>query len=188
MTYIAVVPRFRPCVDIMMNPLVIRRSSQWRLLSTLMCVLALQAEGFRSTKQQHNRVSRFITKPRNEAPLDYSLTLFQPQPIPALQPYQVVTSSIRKLGAAAMLATFMASTWSSVSSTTPPTILTTTTTRESVTAAAHIDNNDDLVIQNRMLHYGVYCGPGPADAFSGVLAVDSVDRVCQVSAGLVVDG
>ena len=24
------------------------------------------------------------------------------------------------------------------------------------------------VIQNRIVHYGVYCGPGPADAFSGI--------------------
>ena len=23
-------------------------------------------------------------------------------------------------------------------------------------------------IQNRLVHYGVYCGPGPADAFSGL--------------------
>lgn len=31
-------------------------------------------------------------------------------------------------------------------------------------------------IQNRMVHYGVYCGPGPADAFSGITPIHCTDR------------
>jgi hypothetical protein len=89
-----------------------------------------------------------------------------------------------------MLTTFLASSWidssaviptpTSLTTTTTTTTTATTTTTTTATANTDINTNDDQY-QNRMLHYGVYCGPGPADAFSGVPAADSVDRVCQVS-------
>ncbi len=87
-----------------------------------------------------------------------------------------------------MLTTFLASSWidSSAVIPTPPSVTAITTATANTDTDA--DNNDDQFIQNRMLHYGVYCGPGPADAFSGVPAVDSVDRVCQVSERVMIDG
>lgn len=38
------------------------------------------------------------------------------------------------------------------------------------------------VIQNRIVHYGVYCGPGPADAFSGMIWLYYADIcVCLIA-------
>ena len=34
--------------------------------------------------------------------------------------------------------------------------------------ATLVDRGQTGIIQNRLVHYGVYCGPGPADAFSGI--------------------
>ena len=106
-----------------------------------------------------------------------------------------------------MLTTFLASSLITTPPVTPTTTSTSTTASTTITStvntphdiqintishnqpSANADDSGDgdnrgfrdtPFIQNRMLHYGVYCGPGPADAFSGAPAVDSVDRVCQV--------
>ena len=88
-----------------------------------------------------------------------------------------------------MLTTFLASSWIDASSlpsspaapvTSAPSATTTTNPINQTPPLVLAD--DDQFVQNRMLHYGVYCGPGPADAFAGAPPVDSVDRVCQVSA------
>ena len=36
-----------------------------------------------------------------------------------------------------------------------------------------LEESNVIQIQNRLVHYGVYCGPGPADAFSG----QTTDRI-----------
>ena len=36
-----------------------------------------------------------------------------------------------------------------------------------------LEDRNVIQIQNRLVHYGVYCGPGPADAFSG----QTTDRI-----------
>jgi hypothetical protein len=43
----------------------------------------------------------------------------------------------------------------------------TTTEREGEMKEQQQQMDKESVIQNRLVHYGVYCGPGPADAFSG---------------------